>query len=258
MESVMVRKRIIRITIVALAACVLAYAFRPQLLRIGIGAYQRIRGRRTIEERVEQYGDRARARLMPHFEGIGISYPPELITIIGLKDEKMMEVWVADESGRWKHLKDYPILGASGIIGPKLIQGDRQVPEGIYRIESLNPNSLYHLSLRINYPNEFDRLIAENEGRANLGGDIMIHGKSGSVGCLAMGDPASEELFVMAAESGIENITVIISPIDFRVRPLPADAPPAPYWTIELYDMITSELAAFDSTTMAVAHDIMD
>ena len=252
------RKRIIRIGIAVLALGLMVYALRWQVLRVGIAGYQRIRGIRTVEERVGQYGQRARARLMPHFESIGISYPPHRITIIGLKDEKMMEVWVADESGEWKLLRDYPVLRASGKIGPKLRQGDRQVPEGIYRIESLNPNSLYHLSLRINYPNEFDRLIAENEGRTNLGGDIMIHGKSGSVGCLAMGDPASEELFVLAAETGIENIRVIISPVDFRTRSLPGDVPELPEWTDELYDMIRSELAAFDRMNMADSQDNMD
>ena len=44
----------------------------------------------------------------------------------------------------------------------------------------------------------------------------MIHGSSVSVGCLAMGDPAIEELFVLAAETGLENIKVILSPVDFR------------------------------------------
>ena len=51
----------------------------------------------------------------------------------------------------------YPVLGASGVLGPKLKEGDRQVPEGVYRVPELNPNSDFHLSLRLDYPNEFDR-----------------------------------------------------------------------------------------------------
>lgn len=74
------------------------------------------------------------------------------------------------------HIKSYPILAASGSIGPKLRESDMQVPEGVYQIESLNPNSQFHLSLRVNYPNEFDREQARIDGRAQLGGDIMIHG----------------------------------------------------------------------------------
>ena len=58
------------------------------------------------------------------------------------------------------------------------------------------------------------------EGRSKLGGDIMIHGGAASIGCLAMGDPATEDLFVLAAETGIKNISVILTPLDFRVRDL--------------------------------------
>lgn len=96
------------------------------------------------------------------------------------------------------------------------MEGDRQVPEGIYGIESLNPNSLYHLSLRLNYPNEFDKRMALQDGRQNLGSDIMIHGSNMSIGCLALGDDVAEELFVLAARVGIKNVRIIITPVDFR------------------------------------------
>ena len=82
----------------------------------------------------------------------------------------------------------------SGRLGPKLKEGDRQVPEGLYRVESLNPNSRYHLSLRVNYPNEQDKSYGRLDGRNNLGTDIMIHGKDCSIGCLAMGDPSCDFL----------------------------------------------------------------
>ncbi len=73
----------------------------------------------------------------------------------------------------------------------------------------MNPNSAYHLALRLNYPNAYDRELARHERRTNLGGDIMIHGSNLSVGCLAMGDMAAEDLFGMAADTGINNIEVI-------------------------------------------------
>ena len=71
-------------------------------------------------------------------------------------------------------LARYPIRAASGALGPKLREGDRQVPEGVYDIESLNPNSRFHVALRVGYPNAFDRQMAGREGRTALGGDIMI------------------------------------------------------------------------------------
>ena len=124
-----------------------------------------------------------------------------------------------------------------------------QVPEGLYRIESLNPNSLYHLALRVDYPNQLDKAKGKLDGRADLGGDIMIHGKDCSIGCLAMGDEAAEELFVLTAETGIENITVILSPVDFRTGELPARMPAVPDWTPELYDSIRLELKKLEKTT---------
>jgi murein L,D-transpeptidase YafK len=94
----------------------------------------------------------------------------------------------------------------------------------------------------VNYPNAFDKAKAEIDGRKKLGGDIMIHGRASSVGCLAMGDEAIEEIFVLAAETGIENIELIISPVDFRTKELLADTPKQPIWTMELYDLIKLEL----------------
>jgi len=123
-----------------------------------------------------------------------------------------------------------------------LREGDQQVPEGIYSIESLNPNSSYHLSLRVNYPNVFDREQAAREGRTNLGGDIMIHGGAVSVGCLAMGDEAAEDLFVLAADTGLTNITVILSPVDFRKGQRVPQTGAVPPWTASLYQTIQSNL----------------
>jgi murein L,D-transpeptidase YafK len=117
-----------------------------------------------------------------------------------------------------------------------------QVPEGIYRITKLNPNSNYHLSMRLNYPNAFDISHARQEGRGSLGSDIYIHGSNFSSGCLAMGDKSIEELFVMVAQVGAENVKVVIAPHDPRVKPLKADSEKLPAWTPELYATITREI----------------
>lgn len=196
----------------------------------------------TVSGRLHQYGAAARTRLSPNFAKQRVSYPPSELIFVGLKEEKLLEVYAKSGTNGFKLIRTYPILAASGVAGPKLREGDRQVPEGIYRIELLNPNSSYHLSLRIGYPNAFDRAQAAKEGRTKLGGDIMIHGKAKSVGCLAMGDEAAEDLFVLAADTGIEKITVILAPVDFRAgKTVPANAK-LPDWTKELYPQIKARL----------------
>jgi len=198
--------------------------------------------KKTVQNRLDQFGPQARARLKPYFDAEQVPYPPTRLALVGFKDERILEVYAASANQKACFVRSYPILAASGVLGPKLREGDQQVPEGIYAIESLNPNSSYHLSLRINYPNAFDREQAALEGRTNLGGDIMIHGGAVSVGCLAMGDEASEDLFVLAADTGLTNITVILSPVDFRKRRGVPDSGAVPAWTASLYQAIQSNL----------------
>ena len=220
-----------------------AIFFRRDIAREAAPLFQHMRGEATVSDRVKQYGDAVRTRLLPAFQKQGIEYPPKRIVLVGLKQERSLEVYAAGSTDRLQFIRDYPILAASGKPGPKLREGDQQVPEGIYRIESLNPNSAYHLSLRLNYPNEFDRAQARTDGRNGLGGDIMIHGKSASVGCLAMGDEAVEDLFALVAETGLERVRVILSPVDFRHRDFPAESPSRLPWTKTLYRQIAAELA---------------
>lgn len=204
--------------------------------------------KKTVEDRLVEFGPAVDARLKPLFRSRSVAYPPQRIALVGLKTERILEVYAGNDSQSWKYIKSYPILAASGTPGPKLREGDGQVPEGIYAIESLNPNSLYHLSLRVNYPNQFDRMQARVDGRANLGGDIMIHGKTASIGCLAMGDIAAEDLFVLAARTGIDKITVILSPVDFRKRELPPLRGERPHWVNALYRDLREQLSAYPNS----------
>jgi len=223
-----------------LAMC--ALPFRRHLIRPVASIISIVKGRSTVAERVAQYGPAVRARLSSDFKRVGCTYPPAKMKLVGLKKEKRLEVWVAPTNGVYALLKTYPIIGTSGGLGPKLEEGDSQMPEGIYRIDFLNPNSRYHLSLRVDYPNAYDRVKAAADGRTKLGGDIMIHGSAWSDGCFAMGDPAAEDLFVLAAETGLANVSVILSPVDFRVRELPDKRPKVPAWTTDLYALIRQEL----------------
>ncbi len=199
---------------------------------------------KTIYDRIAEFGDVAGSRLRPEFERAGVHYPPSRMAIVAIKGARTLELWAANEGEELNLIRAYPVLGASGTLGPKLREGDRQVPEGIYRIELLNPNSLYHLSLRVSYPNDFDLVHAQAEGRTEPGTDIMIHGGQGSRGCLAVGDEAAEDLFVTAALTETRDIPMIIAPVDFRVRDFSAP-PGTPEWTGDLYRQIKAELARF-------------
>ncbi len=199
----------------------------------------------TVAERLEQYEVSAKKRLLPFFHQAGVAYPPAWMGIVVIKDVKELEVWVASEDGPRVLLRRYSVLAASGVTGPKLREGDGQVPEGIYRVESLHPNSLYHLALRVNYPNSYDQQKAKEEGRSNLGGDIMIHGSSVSIGCLAMGNKAIEEIFVMAAKVWPGHIPIIISPIDFSEGWMEPAGRENVSWRPELYFNIQKALVPF-------------
>lgn len=199
---------------------------------------------RTTDDVLQQYRERVIARLQPRFQFADVEWPPREISLVVLKDTRLMELW-ARQDGVWRHIKDYRVKGMSGGKGPKLREGDYQVPEGLYRIDLLNPNSAYHLSMRLNYPNRFDREMAAIEGREDLGGNIFIHGYDVSRGCLAMGNRAVEELFVLAAMLEESDIPVLISPRDFRFRPQLAVSEEDPAWIDRLNRRIARALQQF-------------
>lgn len=202
-------------------------------------------GPHTVASRLDAIGPDARARMAPHFEAAGVAYPPRAVTLVGLKHEKQVLVYAGDTPDEMRFIRKYPIKRASGKLGPKRKEGDRQVPEGLYGIDLLNPNSRYRVSVRIDYPNAADRKQAREEGRTQgLGGWIMIHGGASSIGCLAMGDPVSEEIFTLVAESGRQNVKVILTPVDMRVRKLPKRAREQPKWVQKRYAKISKALDA--------------
>lgn len=165
---------------------------------------------------------------------------PEKIILVAFKEEQKLQVY-ANDSNKMILLKEYPFTAYSGKLGPKLQEGDRQIPEGIYEIEYLNPNSSYYLSIKVSYPNEFDKSKTKFDDFKEMGGDIFIHGKAATIGCIPIGDQAIEEVFVLAKEAFNNKIKVIISPRDFRVNnqyPAIEDID----WERELYEVIEEEL----------------
>ncbi len=92
-------------------------------------------------------------------------------------------------------------------VGPKRMEGDGKTPEGPYYIDRRNPNSSYHLSLGISYPNEQDIALAQAMG-VPPGGNIFIHGTpremrrnaDWTAGCIAVTNREMEDVYAMVTE----------------------------------------------------------
>ncbi len=196
---------------------------------------QKLSGRQTVASVMGIIGEPARSRLIGLFRAANIAYPPKKVSLLAIKDQAVMELWVESPQGQ-QFIRSYPIKALSGVPGPKLREGDRQVPEGIYKIEGLNPNSSYHLSMKLNYPNTFDQKFAAAENRTEPGTNIFIHGKAVSIGCLAMGDVAIEELFALAVDVGKTSFSIAIAPSDPRKERLRTNIKPE--WVSVLYEKI--------------------
>lgn len=108
------------------------------------------------------------------------------------KEESLLEVWIRS-GAEYQHFKDYFICAYSGYLGPKLQEGDRQSPEGFYKVKKyqLNPNSKYHLSFNLGFPNQYDR------EHNRTGSFLMVHGDCVSDGCYAMTDEKIEEIYTL-------------------------------------------------------------
>ncbi len=113
------------------------------------------------------------------------------------KKEAEFEIWKQRPDGKYALLKTYPMCRWSGQLGPKVREGDRQVPEGFYAITpgQMNPNSAYYLSFNVGYPNAYDR------AHGATGGAIMVHGACSSAGCFSMTDQQIAEIYAIARES---------------------------------------------------------
>jgi hypothetical protein len=208
------------------------------------------RGTRTVADARKALGPVARERFGAACERASVAYPPPRITLLAFKEERILEVWAANRTGAYRKIGEYPVLAASGGPGPKRREGDLQVPEGVYRLTTLNPNSRFHLSLRVDYPNATD--LANRLGSdIPTGGDIYVHGSAVSIGCLALGDPAIEELFPLVALADPRERHILIAPHDLRTRPSP---PAAEAWIGDVYRDLTARLGDFPPSRVARLH----
>lgn len=107
-------------------------------------------------------------------------------------------------------LRTYPIGLGFAPEGHKQFEGDGRTPEGSYMIDRRNPDSLFHLSIGISYPNEADIAFAEAQGKSP-GSDIFIHGgprrgidpvgvRDWTAGCISVTDREIEEIYAMVGD----------------------------------------------------------
>ena len=164
------------------------------------------------DSRAEQAEKRVKPALVAALSENKLNYgSPVFIRIF--KAEKTLEVWLRDKD-QYVLFHSYPICTYSGRLGPKTRHGDKQAPEGFYRVglSQLNPASNYHLAFNLGYPNAYDR------ANDRTGDFLMVHGNCVSIGCYAMGDAAIEEIYTLmdaALHSGQKNIDVHVFPFRF-------------------------------------------
>jgi len=144
----------------------------------------------SSERSLEAIG-RVAPRLVTELEAEGLKFGAPIFIRI-FKQERRLELWVKDGE-RYKRFRSYPIAAMSGVIGPKQQEGDRQAPEGFYFVTParMNPNSRFHLSFDLGYPNAYDR------SHERTGSALMVHGNRVSIGCYAMTDPGIEEIYTL-------------------------------------------------------------
>lgn len=125
---------------------------------------------------------------------------PDVTGIVVNKGERKM--YLLNDT---RVLDDYSVKLGFAPEGHKQFEGDGKTPEGLYRIDRRNPNSRFHLSLGISYPNEQDKLMAAAMGKSP-GGEIFIHGQRHPMrkdtddwtwGCIAVSNDEIEKIYSM-------------------------------------------------------------
>ncbi len=125
---------------------------------------------------------------------------PEVTFVVVNKENRRMYLFHEE-----RVLSGYDIQLGFEPSGHKQFEGDGRTPEGLYRIDRRNPNSEFHLSLGISYPNVKDYAAAKALGKSP-GGDIFIHGQKSPFkkeegdwtwGCIAVTNDEIEEIYAM-------------------------------------------------------------
>jgi murein L,D-transpeptidase YafK len=182
-------------------------------------------GKRGGPDITEQEFDRSRLKADLVAAGFSLGTPAHVRIY---KREHLLELWMRADNGRYSLFRAYEICRYSGGLGPKLAEGDKQAPEGFYRVAEaqLNPHSRHHLAFNIGYPNAFDTEL----GRT--GSFLMVHGGCTSIGCYAMTDAQIDEIYaVLEAAMGKGQREVDVSIFPFRMTETALQAQAGDEWS---------------------------
>lgn len=178
-----------------------------------------------------------------------ISYRNFQLFIRAFKKEKLLEVWVKESmADHYKLLSTYNFCATSGDLGPKRKEGDLKIPEGVYTINHFNPQSNFHLSLGINYPNASDKILGD---QAHPGGAIYLHGNCVTIGCIPLTDDKIKELYILAVEArnnGQEKIPVHIFPAKLSTDAFSLLKKEYPASTVAFWENLKVVFTDFEST----------
>lgn len=182
-------------------------------LSIMVSAQNNFKATQIKFERVEKAYDEKWETLQKFVKAGG--YEDDFSMIINAyKAEGKLDIWLKGKSQKnYSLFRTYDFCAHSGTLGPKVIEGDGQTPEGFYYINVFNPMSSFYLSLGVNYPNLVDLARTGKDGKP--GNDIYIHGNCVTVGCIPLTDEKIKEVYVLAIEAcnaGQEKIPVNIYP----------------------------------------------
>ena len=192
----------------------------------------------TLEDIAPKAEKRLPPALVQSMRAKGMSTTAPIMVRI-FKEEATLEVWKQKDNGRYDLATSYDICKWSGKLGPKFTEGDRQAPEGFYTVRphQMNPQSSYHLSFNIGFPNAYDR------AHGRTGQHLMVHGACSSAGCYSMTDEQVEQIYAFARDAFKGGQT------DFQIQAFPfrmtaanmaryQDDPNYEFWTMlkEGYD----------------------
>lgn len=163
--------------------------------------------------RVRSAYDEKEVVVKGYFSKQNLDYKGFHLFIRAFKKEELLEVWIKEyEKDIFTLLNTYNFCSSSGTLGPKRKEGDLQIPEGIYHINHFNPQSNFHLSLGVSYPNNSDKILSDPK---HPGSAIYVHGNCVTIGCIPITDEKIKDLYILAVEArnnGQQKIPIHIYP----------------------------------------------
>jgi murein L,D-transpeptidase YafK len=159
------------------------------------------RDKQMTFSRVKNAYNQKTLRLQKLYDSLKIKRDNVNIYLRAFKKEEILEVWAIDQKDKpYVLLTTFKFCKNSGVLGPKRKEGDKQIPEGFYVIDRFNPESKFHLSLGLNFPNRADKAAAKADS-SKLGTDIFIHGACETIGCIPITDDKIKELYILAVDA---------------------------------------------------------